>query len=303
MSRYFFACLSVVILCTPTSWAQSNELDTPPNEPPYAEVSKELEDAPALDTQTATSNSISDAYSAPVDASSVGRLPKNTRKILHPAAADGLLKIDSDGTYLYKTPRLQGRNSGHIRFGTAQSPDIVAADGTTFSQMYKESEVFTFLFDYEGDMLVGSAGRLGWLAGFGFFTAQGNGRFAQTGQEAQEKYNFFAVPLNAGLIYKLENSDRQWIVPYALGGLSYYGLLEVRNDNKKYDAVGTAAAFGGGGLQFNITAVDREMAFNLQNEYGITNLWFSAEYRYVQSFSQDVDVSANIITGGISMDF
>ncbi len=230
------------------------------------------------------------------------KVSRGVELIEHPMASKGLIRIESDGSYIYKTAVSKHDQSSTFRVGSIQPPNIDSADGkTNFKTMYSRSDIPIFMYDYEWQPF-SQFGKLGVQAGFGFFTAQGNGRFLD-GTEAREKYTFFAIPLNVGVVYRMELSDRQWLAPYVAGGLSYYAIGEFRDDSKAPHGVGTPGAYGAGGLMFNVSSFDRETAYTLDSEYGITNLWLSFEFRYVKSFSADIDLTASIINLGIAVDY
>jgi len=225
------------------------------------------------------------------------------RKEPHPNAKKGLERIRADGSYVYRVKIRDRSSTSTVRFGVSDPPVIKSSDGqTTFSEMYGSKSVPTLLYDYEWQPLQ-KFGRLGIQAGFGFLTAQGSGRFKSTGEEAREKYTFIAVPLNLGAIYRLEFMERQWLAPYIAGGGTYFLLAELRDDEKRQHFLGTAAGYGAGGMMFNISRLNRETALTLDSEYGIANLWLTAEYRRVQSVSQDLDMSSNNFNVGISVDY
>ncbi|QLY25891.1 hypothetical protein [Bdellovibrio sp. KM01] len=233
--------------------------------------------------------------------------------IHHPQAAVGLIRIEKDGTYIYKTKdKGEVKSTGSFRFGAMDAPIIKAADGvTTFETMYSGPSVPVLTFEYEWQPLKISQ-NLKVQAGFNLMMANGNGRFAesnpnggtpQAGDKAREEYTFVAIPLNLGLAYRFQYMDRQVFAPYIAGGGSYIPVVEYRDDGKNTNMVGTPAGFGGGGLLINVGAMDRETAFTLRSEYGVTNLWVTLDYRYLKSVSEDVDFSSNVITAGVSVDY
>lgn len=229
--------------------------------------------------------------------------------IQHPQAAKGLMTITKDGSYIYRVkPATESKESGTFRVGMMDSPKIASADGVTdYETMYGGPSQSIFMFDYEWKPL-NRYGSLGIQAGMGLIYASGQGRFLNADaqfpdQEAKEEYTFLAVPLNLGVIYRLEWNDRQWIAPYASGGGTYIGVVEFRDDGKSPSLVGTPGVYGAGGLLFNITAMNRDTAFTLSSEYGINNLWVSVEYRQLQTFTEDVDFSGGIMSAGVAVDY
>jgi hypothetical protein len=224
--------------------------------------------------------------------------------IRHPQAANGLIAIEQDGTYIYRTKEdLSFDQTGIFRFGMMDAPKITSADGqTTFSDMYSPS-VPMIGFDYEWQPLNGF-GRWGIQAGFGIITASGPGRFvSDPTKEAKEQYTFIAIPLSLGGVYRMEVMNRQWFAPYISAGVNYFPVIETRDDNKNPGMVGTPGVYGSGGMMINLTSLDRDTAFNLRSEYGIANLWVTLDYRYIKTFSEEVDFTSGLIGGGIAVDY
>lgn len=220
----------------------------------------------------------------------------------HPLEKKGLIRIQKDGSYIYKTSTGVKNRSASFRIGQIEAPGIESADGqTNFESMYGGSGVVAVQFDYEWQPFTGW-GKVGVVAGGGLFTAQGSGRFLD-GSEAQEQYTFIGLPLSLGGIYRLELSDRQWLAPYVSGGASYYILAETRDDSKTPSVTGTPAAYGAGGLLISISHWDRGTRHTLWTEYGIANMWLSLEYKVTQASSQDLDVSSNAFNVGLTFDF
>ena len=238
-------------------------------------------------------------------------------KIHHPMSEKGLLTIEKDGTYYYEPVKFETKNESiSFRAGGIQPPpNIVGPDGRTNYDAIYGSSPAEISVDYEWYPFV-KWGKLGLQGGVGFFTSTGNGRFAYSATNsanncnssvedctAREKYTFYGIPVSLGIIYRLQVADRPYFAPYVVGGGSYYLLAEKRDDGKPFKGVGTAAGYGGGGVMFNISAFDRTTAFTLESEYGLHNVWISADYRYIASLSKVLDVSSSIISLGIVMDY
>ncbi len=289
-----------------------NEQSTGETKKLEEELSLEEETAPVVEAPTVVSPAPVAPVVMPKSASSEGSVARSAKGgveyIHHPQAAQGLLAITKDGSYIYKTKETGEFNkTGSFRMGMMDPPKIVAADGTTFDMMYSSGQQPVFMFDYEWQPFTGY-GKLGVQAGFGLLVANGNGRFASTdptinGQQAKEKYTFLAIPLSAGVVYRLEWLRRQWFAPYVAGGGTYVAVAEFRDDGKTPSGVGTPGAYGSVGMLFNVSAVDRGTAFTLSSEYGIANLWVSVDYRYLQTFNEDLDFSSSIIGAGIVVDY
>lgn len=225
--------------------------------------------------------------------------------IHHPEAAKGLLVIDKEGNYHYKADRPEFQNIGvSFRVGQVNPPPDIIGSNTdiTYKSMYGEEYPMQLMIDYEWYPFSGF-GRLGLQGGLGFFSDKGSGRFVDDGTEAREKYDFYGLPLYAGGIYRLQLGSRPWLAPYLAGGGAYYLLLEKRDDGASPNYAGAPAFYGGGGMLFSISAFDRDTSYILESEYGLQNLWVMADFRYVQSTNEDIDISASIVSLGLMMDY
>lgn len=235
-------------------------------------------------------------------------LPKDTVQIQHPGASDGLIQIKEDGTYVYRTKTSTSNVSGHMYFGYADPLTIsytLPSTGQTytFDDLYGGASKLLIGYDYEWYPWVSKAGRLGFQLGAGFMYAEGHGILVLTGAQSIEKFYFFTVPVNAGLVYRLQWKEKQLIVPYAAGGGIMLGLAEKREDASDAHFATAFGAYGAGGLMLNIGMLDDETSFNLESEYGIGNLWFVAEFRVIEVPGGSFSFSNQIINAGFSFDY
>jgi hypothetical protein len=227
-----------------------------------------------------------------------------TVRVDHPRAADGLVRINKDGSYQYKTPIPPKSQSSSFKLGMMTPPQIESGTtGVNFETMYGKDSVFSLNFDYEWQPFR-SFGTLGFRFGTGFAMAEGQGFFARDPtMRSEEKYTLFMVPATLFLTYRFEYSRRQWFVPYLTGGGTYYGLMEVRNDGIDPSFAGAPAAGGGGGVLLSISKLDTESAFTLSQEYGIADMWLVVEAIATQGLSDDIDFTNQLISAGIQVDF
>lgn len=315
------------LFMTSLAWAQPQNLDQKPNEPPYTNPDEldlnssedlslpDSESLPPSPAQTQPQQKIIDpapkkspSTSADFSHQPAVRSSSEGTKIFHPNAAKGLYMIDrTTGKYYYKTEmKTKKEKTMSLRIGTYEAPSITATTSTgqiSFSDIYPESAPAFLVYDYEWPPFK-KFPQLGVQLGVGFFMTQGNG-ILQTNpaQQAKEKYTFIALPMSLGLIYRFEFYPKQWVVPYASGGGTYFGLIETRDDGKDNHFVGSPAAYAAGGLLLNLSIFDRQSSFIFDREYGINNLWLAAEFRLYQSFSDDLDMSSNVINVGITVDY
>lgn len=292
--------------------------DAPPNEPPYVKSQDQIEAETLLDSTAPQAapvqNHVESASEKKEEPVVADELPKTSihgnKKIAHPNAAKGLYLIDqTTGKYYYRTEKVAKKNqTTSVRLGMIDPPGIEATpevgNAFTFADMYGDSQLPFLMLDYEWQPFT-KFGKLGFILGMGFFTATGNGRFKVDNgiAEAKESYTFIGLPISAGVLYRFEFTHRQWVVPFVNAGASYYLLGEIRDDGKRPAFLGTPAAYGSGGLMFNITAWDRDIAFTMDREYSISNMWLTAEFKVIQSLNEDIDLSTNFFNIGISVDY
>lgn len=221
-------------------------------------------------------------------------------KVPHPGSAKGLLRINKDGTYQYKTPVLEKSQSASFRVGYQSTPLIRSVRGVSFTDMYG-SGLYGIVGDYEW-MPFRRFGALGIQLGSGLIMARGNGRFAD-GSLAEETYGMFVIPATVNLVYRFEYVRRQWAVPFVFGGGSVYGLAEVRDDGKTPTLAMSPTANGGGGIHLNVSRWDTASSFLLSKEYGIADLWLTVEARAVQGLDAELDMTNQSVSVGITVDY
>lgn len=228
-------------------------------------------------------------------------------RLAHPRAAEGLLKINRDGSYQYKTKIGSKSQSSTLKVMSLSPPVVTSADtNVTYQSMYGGSNLIAVNFDYEWQPFQ-SFGSLGVQFGLGLTTATANGTFKETHAkrptESEESYNIFIVPISTFLIYRFEFVRRQWVVPFINGGITYYGMAEVRDDGKTPKVAGAPAMGGGGGLLFSISRLDAAGAFTLSQEYGVADMWLVLEARAMQGLYKDIDFTNQSFSAGIAVDF
>lgn len=234
--------------------------------------------------------------------------PKQGGKVLveHPDAAKGLIRINKDGSYQYKTQIKEKSKAGSFKIGSMTPPKVETDGDVTFENMYGDSDIFALDVDYVWQPFR-KYGALGLRLGTGFATVTARGYFKNSNPtgatRSEERYNLFIVPLSAFLEYRFEYVRRQWVVPYIFGGGTYYGLAEIRDDGKAPTFAGAPAAGGGGGLLFSISRLDSAAAFNLSQEYGIADMWLVVEGRAMQGLSDETDFTNQMVSAGIAVDF
>ncbi len=217
----------------------------------------------------------------------------DTTTVNHPGALEGLVRIKQDGTYIYDTERPFKKESSHLRLGRATHPDISISIEQTdasgnptgtfvdynFRDFYKEDSGLIVGYDYEWFPWV-DKGKLGLQAGVSALFVSGHGKLrASPNPDSTEVFTFITLPITIGATYRLEWKDKQLLAPYVSGGGTYTLLIEKREDIAKPDFAGAVGYYGAGGILFNLGALDRDAGFQLDSEYGISNMWISLEYK------------------------
>lgn len=229
-------------------------------------------------------------------------------RVEHPRAAEGLLRVNKDGSYQYRTSLRDKSKSSSVKLGAMTPPKITVNDSSvTYETMYGSRDLLTLLYNYEWQPFR-QFGSLGVFVETGFATVSARGSFKNQNRPDQrttseERYNFFIIPASVFVNYRFEYVRRQWVVPFVNAGATYYGLAEVRNDGKQPTFAGAPAVSGGGGLMFSISRLDSAGAFALSSEYGIADMWLTLEARASQGLYSETDFSGTSFNGGITVDF
>ncbi len=222
----------------------------------------------------------------------------------HPLEKKGLIRINADGSYMYKTKKLIRTKSAQVLMGSLPSLQIgLNGQVETF---YKSSTPFIVSFSDQSSKNIPFnflpkqfEGR--WGLGFGVLS--GNGVLVNSQLPSMESYDLYIAPLTYDLIYKFEYSRTQLLAPFLGAGMGYLGLLEYRNDGNEVSPAGTFFLSALGGLQFSFMRLDPGALFVLQSEYDVTDVWVTIEARYMKSFKQDIDFSGVHVGAGVVLDF
>jgi hypothetical protein len=276
--------------------------ETPPNEPPYVTDPSDTENEVVTKPVDEKPVPIFEKPKAPPKGGKV-RMP-------HPNAGKGLLRINKDGSYQYKTTLRSKSQSASLRLGQMTPPKIVGSNSSagvlSYESMYGNKNIFGLSFEYEWQPFT-RFGRVGFIFGTGVSSARANGYFknarASGSTQAEEVYTLYMIPASAFITYRFEYARRQWVVPYIKAGGTLYGLIESRDDGKTPTFAQSTAAGGGGGILVSLTALDSEGAFIMDRQYGIADMYLSVEAIAMQGLRSDIDFTTQSILAGITVDF
>jgi hypothetical protein len=218
-------------------------------------------------------------------------------------------EMKTSGEFYYKTEVSPQNASASLRFGILTSPSIRnPTTGFTFQDIYGKSDAPILLGDYEW-RLTSSVGRIGLKFTSGLYAANGVGKFVKTNPDRriddipEEKFTFIMLPNQFTGIYKFQYADAQIFVPYVEGGAGYFTFTEIRDDGKFPKFGGAAVAVAAGGVNILMDWVDQRSVRQLDNDWGINHVWFSAELRVLVGLNKDYDFSSNVVNAGFLMDF
>lgn len=295
--------------------------ETPPQEPPYTgnEI-EEIEDSNQRSTGVEEDVNERDAVQTdqfntqnPNKWKEERRVPEEDR--LKELADEGLFKITAKGEYLYDVKASPQKSSASLR-GSMVNFDFLEnpVNGTQFSDVYEDDAKLLLIFDYEWQFFQSAIGKVGLKLATGLMAANGNGQFAandpytdpDTGEvitDSKENFLFLFFPNTMSLVYRMQFNDKQWLVPFAEAGISYFTFIESEES-------GDEIKFGGAphfnfalGGSFLLDVLGRESVLGLDRDYGVNHLWLTAEYRRFENLGSDFDFTSDIFSAGLMVEF
>lgn len=291
--RLSLACLTFLFTVPGLTLAQ--EVPVEPNAEQAQELSEEVANAsPGAQTEAPAVEAKKDEK---ID-------PTETHYIEHPRSKQGLMKISNKGEYFYRVPDKPQKRAGGFSVGSMTPPSIKnQTTDATFSDVYGDRSLLAASASYEYQFWRTKQGKLGAKGAVGFTYNQGVGRLLIGRQTAREKFTLFMIPVSAAVVYRAQFSRKQILIPFAEVGGDGYAMIEARNDNKPNKYGLAPAAHAGGGLAVGLNWLDRRNASRLTQEYSISNLYLVADYRHIFGLSSNLDVSANVYSGGFLFEF
>ena len=217
----------------------------------------------------------------------------------------GLYKINKNEEYLYRYNKSDFHGFFHLKIGSYNFEKLPSkTPGNQFVDFYDSNSATTFLLEYDWPVFKQVESLSLNLSG-GFSYNRGRGQFVDTNikTKAREKYTLWFLPLGVGLTYKLHFVSNQIFLPYVTGGLNYNLLLEHRKSFEAFKYLGIFGSYFGGGLSINLGWFERLSALQLDQEFGINNVYLTLEARQVVSFEKDYDIAGLVFLGGLSFEY
>lgn len=216
--------------------------------------------------------------------------------------AKGLESVTSDGSYLYAIEESEIEGSASVRIASLPAIPLVNELGITYEDVYGNVPMTVALLDYDW-LSFRNFGHWVLSVGTGIGTVDGNGRFIDNFEEAREVYSLYILLNHITFIYRFQYIKKPWFVPYVSFGAVPAILFERRDDDKRNKFAFSPSAHGSAGVRMNLGKLDTYGGGQLDAEYGINNMWLDVEFRRLQSFSENIDISSNLINVGLGFDF
>ena len=218
----------------------------------------------------------------------------------------GLKYVDRKGVHTYEIPLSKINGSFNFKFGILR-PNFNTK--YNFETIYYHNRNALALIDYERK-LFRKLGHLSLILGSGLMFSQGNGRFSPDSvnydpnqiDNAREKYFLFTIPLNAGVLYKVQFFDPQLIIPYAHAGGALFNMLEIRNDGARPSLLVVPSIYYAGGLKVLLDFFSSKRNTNtLEKEYGVNHTFLLFEIRQYLSITATANMTNTLFLGGFGI--
>jgi len=230
---------------------------------------------------------------------------KDGKYIYHPNQDKGLYKINKNGEYLYKYKKSKLHGFIHVKGGQYNFENFPTdIEGLQFVDFYDTNKPLAFLIEYDWPIFKKFQSLSLKLTG-GFSYNRGRGKFVDSNVNTpvQERYTFWFFPVGIGLTYKLKFISNQIFLPYVHASANYNFMAEYREDFDAFEYLGILGANAAAGLSINMGWFERLTALQLDQDFGINNVYLSLEGRWVQSFEENNDINGFVFLGGFSFEY
>ncbi len=230
---------------------------------------------------------------------------KDGKYIYHPNQEKGLYKINKNGEYLYKYKKSKLHGFIHLKGGLYNFENFPTdVEGLQFEDFYDSNNATTFLIEYDWPIFKKFQSlSLKFTGGFSY--NRGRGKFVDSTIDTpvQERYTFWFFPVGVGLTYKLKFISNQIFLPYVHASLNYNLMAEYKEDFESFEYLGILGANAAAGVSINMGWFERLTALQLDQDFGINNVYLSFEARQVVSFEANNDINGFVFLGGFSFEY
>jgi hypothetical protein len=150
---------------------------------------------------------------------------------------------------------------------------------------------------------VGSVG-LGYYHGNGNFAVDlakpdGSGEFF--GTASRTKFQFFTLPVMAGLSYRF--NLLRILRPYVMAGPTLIGYVEMRNDSKEGNRGYSTGVYFSGGVSILLDWISKTSSWELYSNEGVKHYYLTIDYSRLSTLSGDVSVAVSGVYAGLTFEF
>ncbi len=164
-----------------------------------------------------------------------------------------------------------------------------AKQDVEYGTVYGDGWIPDFAFHYEWRPFTGD-----FIKKFGLYTSLG-GSFSKAkgkldysdpsganfGTDSRTEFKFISVPVNVGLIYRMNFGDI--IYPYFAGGPSAIGFVETRNDSQDGQRGYTFGYWFSGGIALGLDWLSPKNSWDQYDSMGIKHSYFTIDYTRLES--------------------
>jgi len=230
---------------------------------------------------------------------------RDGKYIYHPNQEKGLYKINKNDEYLYKYEKSKINGFFHIKAGAYSFKNFPTENSTLkFRDFYDSNTALTFLFEYDWAFFKNIQSlSLNFSGGLSYNRGRGKFRDTSIDTPVQEKYTLWFIPMGVGLTYKFKMIDNQIFLPFVNASLNYNLLMEYREGFDAFEYLGVFGAHVAGGVSINLGWFQRLTALQLDQDFGINNVYLTLEGRQVFSFEEEYNLSGFVFIGGLSFEY
>ena len=178
----------------------------------------------------------------------------------------------------------------------------LAGPSYSFEEVYEEKGLPLLFISY-GEAFFDGAGLFLWELGSGLSSRSIYGIKKGTDLErSNEKILFFLFPHNISLVYRLQWTEDQLLVPYIKGGVTAFSFAELLQSSFDFKLAWSWSVHAVGGVVLNMKRWSPAKK-ELQNDYYSREFGLFAEYRYYHPLSKDFLFSEFSYSLGLSLRF
>lgn len=249
---------------------------------------------------------------APVPPSSYTETEKQR---LGPPENGGAIQAVNEGHSELKAKRVgEIHHAAGLRYGASLTRDITAAAGAAsapFNSIYGSNYAPDVTLFYEYQPFHSEwFGNFGLVSSLGVGYYHGGGKFSvdltkpsggQFGTESRTKFQFFTLPLMAGVDYRF--NLLRYLRPFVMVGPTLIYYTEKRSDDRESFSGYSKGVFFSGGVSILLDWINGASSWDLYTEHGVKHYYLTVDYSRLSTFSGVVSVAVSGINAGLTFEF